>query len=396
MRRISLVVQRYGEEVNGGAELLARWLAERLALLYEVHVITTCAVDYHTWENHYPPGETELNGVCIHRFIVDAPRLPDFVQRTARLFKEPHSLFDELQWMKDQGPYSTELLDYIVASRADFDLFVFVTYLYPPIFFGLPLVSDKAVLIPNAHDEPYLHLPIIRPLFHVPQAIVYNTETEKELVNRVMHNEYVPQVVAGVGINVPEDVSAERFRRNYALADPFILYVGRVDGSKNVPELIDYFVRFREESDRTLKLLLIGKSNIELPEHPDVVPLGFVSEGDKFDAISAADVLVMPSLYESLSLVAMEAWMMEIPTLVNGHCKVLKQQTRSSNGGLYYYTYDEFSTALQLLLGDAVLRQQLGRQGRSFVVTNYDWEIVIAKFRAVLDTLTEKQPGYHA
>ena len=396
MKRIALVVQRYGEEVNGGAELLARWLAERLAHRYEMHVITTCAVDYHTWENYYPPGEFELNGVCVHRFTVDAPRLPDFVQRTAKLFKEPHSLFDELQWMKDQGPFSTDLLDFIVASRSDFDLFVFVTYLYPPIFFGLPLVSDKAVLIPNAHDEPYLHLPIIRPLFHIPQAIVYNTETEKELVNRVMHNDYVPQVVAGVGINVPEDVSAGRFRRKVALDDPFILYVGRIDGSKNVPELIDYFVRFRAETGRNVKLLLIGKSNIELPEHPDLMSLGFVSEADKFDAIRAADVLVMPSLYESLSLVAMEAWLMETPTLVNGNCKVLKQQTRSSNGGLYYYTYDEFSTALQLLLDDAGLRRQLGRQGRSFVAANYEWELVMAKFTAVLDTLAGERQGHHA
>ena len=211
-----------------------------------------------------------------------------------------------------------------------------------------------------------------------------------------MHNDYVPQIVAGVGINVPEDVSAGRFRRKVALDDPFILYVGRIDGSKNVPELIDYFVRFRAETGRNVKLLLIGKSNIELPEHPDLMSLGFVSEADKFDAIRAADVLVMPSLYESLSLVAMEAWLMETPTLVNGNCKVLKQQTRSSNGGLYYYTYDEFSTALQLLLDDVGLRRQLGRQGRSFVAANYEWELVMAKFTAVLDTLTGERQDHHA
>ena len=163
-----------------------------------------------------------------------------------------------------------------------------------------------------------------------------------------------------------------------------------------MPELIDYFVRFRAETGRNVKLLLIGKSNIELPEHPDLMSLGFVSEADKFDAIRAADVLVMPSLYESLSLVAMEAWLMETPTLVNGNCKVLKQQTRSSNGGLYYYTYDEFSTALQLLLDDVGLRRQLGRQGRSFVAANYEWELVMAKFTAVLDTLTGERQDHHA
>jgi glycosyltransferase involved in cell wall biosynthesis len=385
-----MVVQRYGEEVNGGAELLARWLAERLTCLAEMHVITTCAVDYHTWDNFYPPGESDLNGVRIHRFAVDMPRRADFIQRTAELFKDRHTLFDEYGWVKDQGPYSTGLLDYVRESYDYYDLYIFVTYLYPPVLFGLPLVADKAVLIPNAHDEPYLRLPVYRSLFHAPQAIIYNTEPEKRLVNQVMRNHYVPQIVAGVGINVPEDVSAARFRQKHSIDGPFVLYVGRVDSSKNVPELVEYFIRFRDETGRDLKLALIGKANMLLPSRADVLPLGFVSEEDKFDAIRAADVLMMPSLYESLSMVALEAWLMETPTLLNGRCEVLKYQCRRSNGGLYYYTYEEFSAALAVLLDDPDLRAQLGRQGRAFVAANYDWDIVIAKFKAVLETLAYK------
>lgn len=389
-KRVAMVVQRYGEEVNGGAELLARWLAERLTRLAEMHVITTCAVDYHTWDNFYAPGESDLNGVRVHRFTVDAPRKADFIERTAELFKDGHTLFDEFKWVKDQGPYSTGLLDYVRESYPFYDLYIFVTYLYPPVLFGLPLVSDKAILIPNAHDEPYLRLPVYRALFHMPQAIVYNTEPEKRLVNQVMGNAYVPQVVAGVGINVPEDVSAARFRRKYGIDGPFVLYVGRVDSSKNVPELVDYFTRFRDETGRELKLALIGKANMPLPERDDIAPLGFVTEEDKFDAIRAADVLMMPSLYESLSMVALEAWLMETPTLLNGRCEVLKFQCRRSNGGLYYYTYDEFAAALAVLLDNPGLRAQLGRQGRAFVAANYDWDIVMAKFQAVLETLTTK------
>jgi len=391
--RVAVVVQRYGEEVNGGAELHARWLAERLAHWVETHVITTCAVDYHTWDNVYPPGESELNHVRLHRFTVDFPRRPGFTEQTVALFEEGRTLFDELEWMRDQGPYSTGLLDYIRDAYDYFDLFIFVTYLYPPTFFGLPLVSDKAILVPTAHDEPYLRLPIMRPLFHLPQVIVYNTEPEKELVNRITHNAYVPQIVAGVGINVPANVSAARFRRKYEIDGSFVVYVGRVDSAKNVPELLDYFIRFRDETGEDTKLVLIGKSNLELPDRPDIISLGFVSEEDKFDAICAADLLIMPSLYESLSMVAMEAWLMEVPTLVNGHCEVLKLQSRRSNGGLYYYTYDEFAAALELLLDDATLRGQLGRQGRAFVAANYSWDIVMAKYRAVLETLIPTPAG---
>ncbi len=394
-KRVALVVQRYGEEVNGGAEMLARWLAERLAQMVETHVITTCALDYHTWDNVYLPGESILNGVRVLRFTVDEPRHPDFARRTVALFEEKRTLFDEYQWMKEQGPYSTDLLNYIHDSRDRFDLFIFVTYLYPPTFFGLPLVADKAILVPNAHDEPYLRLPAMRPLFHMPQMIVYNTETEQDLVNLVMRNRHVPQIVAGVGINVPDRVSAARFRQKYGVDGSFVVYVGRVDSAKNVPELLEQFTRFRDETGHDTRLVLIGKSSLELPARSDVIPLGFVSEEDKFDAICAADVLVMPSLYESLSLVAMEAWLMGIPTLVNGQCEVLKSQTRRSNGGLYYYSYDEFAAALQRLLDDAPLRAQLGRQGRAFVAANYSWEVIMAKYRAILETLTASPPESH-
>lgn len=384
-KKVAMVVQRYGQEVNGGAEMLARWLAEHLTVLADMHVITTCAVDHHTWANVYPPGETELNGVVIHRFLVDGPRTDRYHNE---LFNSPRSLFTQLQWMKEQGPYSTGLLNHVYDSYDSYDLYIFVTYLYPPVFFGLPLVSDKAILVPNAHDEPYLHLPIFRSLFHLPQAIIYNTVPEKLLVNRVMHNNHIPQIVAGVGVDIPDNVSAERFREKYRVEGPFILYVGRVEESKNVPELLDHFIRYREETGRDLKLVLVGKVKLHIPDRPDIIPLGFVSEDDKFDAISAAEVLVMPSLFESLSIVAMEAWLMEIPTLLNGRCEVLEYQSRQSNGGLYYYSYEEFATALTMLLDNQALRHRLGSQGKDFVTANYSWDVILAKYKAVLDTLT--------
>ncbi len=386
-RQIALVVQRYGEEVNGGAELHARWLAEHLLPLAEVHVITTCAIDYHTWANAYPPGESELNGVQIHRFLVDRQRRPDLPQRTVALFHQDHTILDELQWMQDQGPFSQDLLDFIRSSYPRFDLFIFVTYLYAPTYFGLQLVSDKAILVPTAHDEPYLRLPMFRPLFHLPQAIVYNTNPEMALVNQITHNQHVPQIVAGVGINVPTDVSAARFREKYGLEGDFMLYVGRVDSSKNLPELFDYFVRFKEAHESDLKLVLIGKAHIDLPDRRDVLSLGFVSEQDKFDAFKAAAIFVMPSLYESLSMVSLEAWLMETPVLLNGSCDVLKYQCRQSNGGLYYHTYEEFALAVLKLMQDPALRDRLGRQGRDFVAGRYDWRIVIAKYQALFDAL---------
>ncbi|MEW5986481.1 MAG: glycosyltransferase [Chloroflexota bacterium] len=384
--RLAIVVQRYGEEVNGGAELHARWLAEHLTGLAEVHVVTTCAVEYTTWADYYRPGDSQLNGVSVHRFPVDRPRRWSHFQKlTGTLVQRDHSLLDEWAWMGQQGPFSTPLFNFLRQSYPHFDAFIFVTYLYATTFFGLPLVSDKAILVPTAHDDPYLHLPLFRPTFHLPRYIVYNTRTEQELVGRVTHNQAVPQIVAGVGINVPADYSAARFRQETGITGDFALYLGRMDESKNVPELLAHFLRYRQEDGRPLKLVLAGKSHIPLPDHPDVVALGFVSEQRKFDALAAAALVVVPSLYESLSMLALEAWLMGRPVLVNGGCQVLKDQCRQSNGGLYYTSYEEFAAGLTTLLERPDLRAQLGDQGRRFALAQYSWEVVLAKYRAILD-----------
>ncbi len=389
--RLAIVVQRYGEEVNGGAELHARWLAEHLLEMAEMHVITTCALESTTWADSYQPGESQLNRVTIHRFPVDAPR--DWAkssQRTGRLATTVHTLYDEFHWMRyDQGPYSTPLLNFIRDSYYEFDAFIFFTYLYATTFFGLPLVSDKAILVPTAHEEPYLYFPIYRSIFHLPQMIVYNTETERQTVNGATQNEATPHIVAGVGINVPAQATAVRFQQKYGIHEPFILYVGRINQAKNVPELLDYFGRFRQENDTPCKLVLIGKSQISLPDHPDIVSLGFVSEQDKFDAIRAASVVVMPSLFESLSMIALEAWWMERPMLVNGRCQVLKQQCQRSNGGLYYHSYDEFAMILNTLLESAELRHKLGRQGHAFTAQNYTWDIILHKYKTILSQIID-------
>lgn len=375
--QVAFVVQRYGPEVNGGAELLCRWVAEHLTPYGDIHVLTTCAQDYTRWENVYPAGEETLNGVYVHRFPVDYPRNLRLFQRYSRtLFMERHTYLDELEWMRQQGPVSTALLDYIEQQRDAFDVFIFVTYLYATSYFGLSLVPQKAILVPAAHDEPMLYLPMFRPLFNIPRYIIFNTHAEQRLVHRVFGNRHIPSSVVGTGINVPDDVSGERFRRKYGLADPFVLYIGRIDKSKNVPELLDYFSRVQAEQMPDLKLVLIGRGPAQVPPHPAIVPLGFVSEADKFDALQAARVLIAPSRYESLSMTVLESWLMKKPVLVNGRCDVLREQCLRSNGGLYYRNYDEFALALYTILASPELQKQLGRQGQAYAAANYRWSVI--------------------
>ena len=383
--RIAVVVQRYGTEVNGGAESAARWLAEHLTSLAEVHVLTTCAQDYTTWANVYPAGESTANGVHLHRFPVDVSRRWTQAQvDTGHFLLSEHTVEEEIDWIRREGPFSTGLLAHVRQRADEYDAFIFFTYLYATTFFCLPLVAHKAILVPTAHDEPFLYLDAYRALLHLPHHLVFLTRAEKELVQRVSGNGHIPSSVAAVGLNAPADASAQRFRQKYGMEGDFLLYGGRISDAKNVPELLSFFQRYRAGRAGPLKLVLMGKPHISLPQHPDVIPIGFVSERDKFDALRAASVTVLPSHLESLSIIVLEAWLMETPVLVNGRSDVLRQQCRQSDGGLYYTSYDEFAAALDILMGSSPLRHKLGQQGRAFVIQQYRDEVIIGQYASIM------------
>lgn len=167
--------------------------------------------------------------------------------------------------------------------------------------------------------------------------------------------------------------------------------MGRVDQGKNVAELISFFSRFRAETGRSLKLVLLGRVNFEITESPDVLALGFVTETDKFDALKAAEVLVMPSQFESLSIVLLEAWSQGTPVLVNGLSEVLQYQCEVSKGGLSYTSYQEFSAGLLKVIDDVAFRDRLGRLGQQFVARQYSWDSVVAKYRKMVDSVTRRR-----
>lgn len=386
--RIAIVVQRYGENVLGGSEDAARALAEHLTALAEVHVLTTCAIEYTTWANIYPPGDSQLNGVIVHRFPVDWPRdWQKAVQSTGRFWQQTPPLEEQLEWIQQNGPFSTALLRYIHQSEAAFDTFIFITYLYATTYFGLPLVAHKAILAPTAHDERFLYALAYRILFHLPRHLVYLTEAEREIVHQVTGNNHIPDTVAAIGLSAPTDISAGRFRQKYGVEGDFLLYGGRISHSKNVPELIDFFRQYRQEHGRQLKLVLMGAGDYPIPQHPDIMPIGFVTEQDKFDALKAATLVIQPSLFESLSLIILQAWLVGTAVLVHGNCAVTKQQCRRSNGGLYYHAYAEFTAVINTLLNSPHIRTQLGRQGCHFVTTNYNWDVIIKQYQAIFNEM---------
>jgi len=381
---IAFVVQRYGFEVSGGAELLCRQVVERLPPEFQVEVLTTCAQDYVTWENAYSPGLDSVNEVPVRRFPTIHTREANFGARSAWLYSHPHTLQDELDWLHAQGPAVPELLHYIAEHRSDYDAFVFFTYIYYPTALGLRLVADRALLVPTVHDEPAVYLDMYKSLFHAPRALVYNTVEEKALLEELFGVEYIPNEVAGVGIEVPNHLDVESFRRQYNITAHYVVYTGRVSASKNCQVLLDYFVRYKAAHPGPLTLVLVGRVEISIPKRPDIVVLGLVSDEDKFNALAGAELFLLPSKFESLSIAFLESLAVGVPVLCDGTSAVLRGHCLRSNAALYYLNYPEFEASLELLLDHQPLRQLLGQKGKQYVQHTYTWDRVIQKYRRLL------------
>jgi len=142
-----------------------------------------------------------------------------------------------------------------------------------------------------------------------------------------------------------------------------------------------------------LQLVLIGKTLLPIPKHPRIHHLGFLTDRQKFDAMAAAAVLIMPSYFESLSMVALEAWALGKPVLANGRCDVLKGQAIRSNAGLYYESYGEFAEALDAIVSTPSLAQTLGRNGAAYFTRHYAWPVIERKYLETLDRIAREGPA---
>ncbi len=391
--KLAVVVQRYGADINGGAEQHARYIAEGLARHASVEVVTTCARDYVTWKNELPAGVEQVNGIAVRRFPVAHERKPhEFGRRSGQVFDKPHSVADELRWLESEGPASPALVNYVARAAPGLDFIVLFSYRYYHAWHLARRIPDKAVVVPTAERDPAIGLSIFGPVLRGVRGLMYNSPEERAMIQAAADNAAVPGVVVGVGSDVPARTDSERFRRAFKMTRPFALYIGRIDENKGCPELFSHFQRYAAAFPRGLDLVLVGRAIIDVPKHPRIHHLGFLDDRDKFDALAASDLLIMPSYYESLSMVALEAWALGRPVLANAHCDVLKGQCIRSNAGLYYERYEEFVEALYSLESNGPLNARLGRNGRDFYQHNYAWPVIERKYLEMFARLKGDRP----
>ena len=391
--KIAFVCQRYGLEVNGGSELYCRQLAEKLVQNYQVEVYTTCAEDYISWRNYYAPGDETLNGVVIHRFSVTRPRRQKQFNRISKkvLGSGGHSQKEEREWLEEQGPLCDELLEELFKNKKNYKAIFFMTYLYYITAIGLPMGFENGILIPTVHDEAPVYLSHYDKVFDSARGFVWNTQSEKLFaLKRFSHIEQRPSIMAGIGVDIPQQPLPPLPQQ--LQDEEYLVYAGRIDESKGCGELFYCFQKYLERRPSCkLKLVLLGKAVMPVPNNENIIPLGFVSNEMKFAIMGGAKALVLFSQFESLSMVVLESMTMGRPVLVNGRCEVLREHCINSNAGLYFESEQEFEAVLDYLMEHDKVYEIMCQNAVEYVQQNYRWETVLQRFQELIDLVSKNQ-----
>lgn len=414
--RIAFVIPWYGRTISGGAEAEAYGLIHalrRYAPDLQVEVLTTTLKEFAAdWNSPvHEEGVHVEEGIPVHRFHPSCPdrELFHLINGEYLMHGGTEALWDERQqraisplpgsWAEiyflRRMVMSAGLLAYMDRHHEAYDAFVLMPYLFAPTALGTVVAGRKAMVIPCLHDERYAYMTVFGNVFKRAGAVLCHVRSEAALFKKLYPQAPEP-VLIGEQVNTEaQQGDPERFRATYQISGPFILYAGRQVIGKNLPLLVTYFKAFqtRHPEWADLKLVLIGKGDLDYTDEPGIVSLGFIPADDKMDAYAAATACAMLSINESFSIVIMEAWLQKTPVLVSADCAVTRDHVADSDGGYAVSDESSFAHALSALLSDHKHRDQMGSKGRAYVLEHYTAEKVTQHFCEALSTLTKRACG---
>ncbi len=408
---IAFVVVRYGLNINGGAEYHCRMLAERLTNDYNVEVLTTCVDNYRTGENLEFKEKEIINKVIVRRFKTNPthPELENFYKKKAkpayklrRFLYKCHFLAiasyffpiwhfkekEELEALGSQVFHSPALFNFIKENKDNYKAIIPITIDYSHVYYTTLYAPEKTIVIPTMHYHKTAFRSTLTQVFTKAAYIAFNTTAEQKLARKIFGMHMAPHSIVSVGIELSAPSDWAVTQEKYNLPDEYMLYVGRVDQGK-LNNVYTYFLNYKKVYPNSdLKFVLVGKQYSDLFNHPDIIYTNFVEEQEKISIIQHAKIVINPSLYESLSLILLEAMALKKAMLVNGNCNVLKEHCNKSNNAALYYTNEKsFIDKLHTLDSSTNLRLEMGEKGYSYVNSNYDWNIIMNKLKHVIENI---------
>jgi glycosyltransferase involved in cell wall biosynthesis len=385
-RRIAFVTPRFGSDFVGGAEAVMRDIALGLVERgWEVEVLTTCAVNPYTWANELPETSSLEDGLLVRRFrnVLATSASKEHAVHGQIYYGGHPSLDDQVTWLN--ALFSTPgLFEVMLREKESFDAFVFAPYLFWNTTVCMPLVADRAVVMPCLHDENYAHMEVMRHVLSLPASLWFLSGPEHDLAHR-LGPVTAQHSVIGSGMEVPDRHDAAAFRSEYGIDEPFVIYLGRREADKGWPWLMEVFSRTKTK----VKLVTAGAADAAVPHRlrGRVIDVGLLSAEQRNNALAAAMAYVQPSLMESYSRTVMEAWMAGTPVLVRRGSEVVEWHCSRSEGGFVFAGAIQLAEHLRTLLSHADLSREMGERGRTYVLENYQWPHVLDLIEADLVSL---------
>jgi glycosyltransferase involved in cell wall biosynthesis len=378
--RIAVIVARYGEDVVGGAESQARGFAEEAARRgWHMEAWTSCARSHYSWDNEYPAGCEESQGVLVRRFPVthwDPDRRAGLDTRLSTHGCLP--LADQYAWV-GTGAHSEPLYAYAGRHGRSFDALVLLPYAMPLTHYAACAASGRTIIWPCLHDEAYAYMEPVRLLLESTWGVMFNSPEEGQLATGVIGMRPRRHGVLGEGVTLAQPAA-----RAEEKAHSNLLYVGRLEDGKNLPLLYEYVRRYWDGEGR-VRLTVLGRGPCLPPVgHPAFDYRGFVDEQEKASLYASALALCQPSVNESFSLTIMESWLASRPVLVHADCAVTRGHARRSQGGLWFRSYDEFAAAVDWLKSNPGKAARMGQDGGQYVRRNYQWSSVVSRFERMI------------
>lgn len=398
---LAFVVQRYGKEIIGGAEHLARQIAEQItAHHHNVTIYTTTAQSYRSWENAYPQTSSYENGVLVKRFhskIKRHPALFSLIHGILKIYLKLVPFFGSFKafeklWLILQGPYCPNLVLDLKQNAKNYDRIVFFTYLYYPTVVGLHQIQHShIILVPSAHDEPAIYLPFIQKAMNLAHQIFYNTEEESYILEKIIENFKQKSLQVGIGINFEKQKGKENNFSHQLPSRPFLLYLGRLTRAKGLELLFSGYLAFTELFNEKPPLLVLAgelEKDLLLPENENIIFLNKVTEDLKEQLLEKCLFLVHPSAFESLSLSLLEAIYFQKPALLNQACNVFCGFNARLPKSLFLFKDEKDFAKKAFYLLETINKKDLDLQealknAKIWLQKTYSWQNVLHAYLAV-------------
>lgn len=378
--RIAVVAFRFGDDFVGGAESSLRTSAQALRDRgHHVEVFTTCTKSEGEWSNELPEGTLDLDGLMVHRFLIDDHDRVRHLETVRRILEADGRvpLETEEEYLQ-RSIHSTRLIEELLRRETEFDAVIVGPYLHGLTVDVAREFPEKTIVAPCFHDESYSRFRAWPTVYGGVGAIWYHSEEEKKFAEAELGLNHPGGVCVGTWLDTETRGDAQRGRELAGADGPYLVYVGRYSEYKNFPTLLGFAHKYNEANPDRNTFVFIGEGHVPIPKSPWARDLGFVEEAVKRDVVAGAAALLQLSRFESLSLVALEAWAQGTPVIADGRCAVLAGHLNRCGGGRAVDSYESFAEALDHLWQNPDTWKGFGHQGQLYVRETYGSRVAYA------------------